>query len=175
LGERTHEGYGQISFSLLNTSINNLEYHEWDEPIQSKPSAIPNLSNKIWISICLKRAKEEVIKKALEDADNTKPVITSNHLLGRLKDMAYSPVLFKGFLTNLRPTAKNHLTNAYLREKNLVEHFETILDGRISLYTPKEGIEIKPQNMEEFKSLYFEQYFNQLRRKNKKNEENGKR
>ena len=178
LGERTHEGYGQVSFSLLSSAIKDFVYGDWQKAILTKPTVMPQLTNDILIAINFKRAKEQVVNKALEHANNTKSGISSNHLLGRMKDIINDPEMdinlkkFSDFLTNLRPTAKNHLTSAYLGDKDLVKHFEAILSGNTVLYEPKYGFEPTKQNLKELNSLYFEQYFNQLRRRNINKEKN---
>jgi hypothetical protein len=142
---------------------------------------MPQLTNDILIAVNFKRAKEQVVNKALEHANNTKQGISSNHLLGRMKDMINDPEMdidlkkFSDFLENLRPTAKNHLTSAYLDDKNLVDHFQDVISGVTILFEPKEGFEPTLQYMKELKSLYFEQYFNQQRRRNINKEKNGTR
>jgi len=175
LGERTHEGYGQVSFSVLDSAIKDLNYNEWKEETLSEPDYKPKLSNDIWDFIYLKRLKGTVINKALDDADKTKPIISSNHLLGRLKDVSKNLAAFRVFLKELRPTAKNHLTNAYFGNKNLVEHLESILDGTTLLFVPKDGLTMDQQSNDDLKILYFAQYFNQLRRRNINKEKHGTR
>lgn len=175
LGERTHEGYGQVSFSMLSPSAISIKYIEKEEIELPKPDEMPELTNEIRNSIFFNRAKEQVINKALENADKTEPKITSNHLLGRLKDIACSPDKLGGFLKDPRPTAKGHLEKAYLGKKNLVEHFNEVLSKEYPLYTPKEGIEFGEKRLDQLKILYFEQYLNQLRRLNNKTEKDEKR
>ncbi len=175
LGERTHEGYGQVSFSVLNTTPKELEFNEWEEPRLDKPPfETPKLTKNIWKSTCLKQAKEEVMLKALGDADKTQPVISSNHLLGKLKAMVFEPEMFRDFLNQLRPTAKNHLTKSYVSNKNLVEHFKAVLSNNIKIHSPKQDVDLS-QHEDELKRLYFEQYFNQLRRNNINTEKDEKR
>ena len=173
LGERTHEGYGQVSFSLLNPKKNSLKYIEYQTPKLSKPSNIPGLTQKIMSYVSLKRTQEKVIMRALEDANRTKPCISSNHLIGRLKDISYEPEKFNDFLKNLRSTAKNHLENSYVGNKNLTEHFNNILNGGMATTEDLNGL--KETDVRNLKVLYFEQYFNQLRRNNIKKERNGER
>lgn len=175
LGERTHEGYGQVSFSVLDPAIQDLNYNEWKEETLSEPDYKPKLSNDILDFVYLKRLKETVINKAMVDAEQTKPVISSNHLLGRLKDVSKNLDAFRIFLKELRPTAKNHLSNAYLVNNNLVEHFESILDGTMPLFVSKDGSTMDQQSNDDLKILYFEQYFNQLRRRNNNKEKHGNR
>ncbi len=175
LGERTHEGYGQVSFTLLNTTSNILKFCEWKEQKLDKPLfAMPTLTTDIWDSICLKRAKEEAVRKALDDANKTQPGISSNHLLGKLKAMAFEPEMFGEFLNDLRPTAKNHLTKSYVLNKNLVEYFQAVLSDIIKIHKPKQDVDFS-QHEDEIRRLYFEQYFNQLRRNNINTEKDEKR
>lgn len=174
LGERTHEGYGQVSFSLLNPEITETTYRKNNNTI-SKPSELPKLTEEIRDSIYFNRAKEQVINKALENADKTEPKITSNHLLGRLKDIACNPDKLGGFLNDLRSTAKGHLEKSYLGKKNIVEHFNEVLSGKYTLYTPKEDIVFEKNDIDQLKTLYFDQYLNQLRRLNIKKEKDEKR
>jgi len=171
LGERTHEGYGQVSFSLLSPSAISIEYIEKKETKLPKPGEMPKLTEEIRYSIFFNRAKEQVINQALIDAENTRPKIDSNHLLGRLKDMAYDTENLKRFLFDLRPTAKNHLGKAYLDNKNLIEHFEDVLSGETALFKPMRD----DNQIDKLKTLYFEQYLNQLRRLNIKKEKDEKR
>ncbi len=111
----------------------------------------------------------------MADADQTNPLISSNHLIGRLKDVSKSLATFKIFLKELRSTAKNHLTNAYLGNKNLIDHFESLLDGTTQLFVSKDGMNVEKQDINNLTILYFEQYFNQLRRRNIKKERHGNR
>lgn len=177
LGERTHEGYGQVLFTVLDPTINILNYNEWSEAILTEPSNKPKLSSEILDFVYLKRVKESVINKALADADQTEPVISSNHFIGRLKDVSHNLDSFKNFINSkeLRATAKNHLTNSYLDNKNLIEHFESILDGTTQLFVSKEGLNLGKQDADNLKVIYFEQYFNQLRRRNINIEKHGNR
>ena len=175
LGERTHEGYGQVSFSLLDSAISELNYNEWKETTLTKPCEKPKLTNDILKFVYLNRVRESVINKALADADQTNPLISSNHLIGRLKDVSKSLATFKIFLKELRSTAKNHLTNAYLGNKNLIDHFESLLDGSTLLFVSKDGMNVEKKDINNLTILYFEQYFNQLRRRNIKKERHGNR
>ena len=175
LGERTQEGYGQISFSLTGAELTNIRYVESEKVNLTLPEVIPELAKEIRDSIYFNRAKEQVINKALENADKTEPKITSNHLLGRLKDIACNPDKLGGFLNDLRSTAKGHLEKSYLGKKNIVEHFNEVLSGKYTLYTPKEDIVFEKNDIDQLKTLYFDQYLNQLRRLNIKNEKDEKR
>lgn len=166
LGERTHEGYGQVSFSMLSPMTININYIEKNEKELHLPPELPILTKEIWDSISFNRAKEQVVNQALKDAENTHPKIDSNHLLGRLKDMAFDTKNLKKFLSDLRPTAKGHLEKAYLDKKNLIVHFNDVISCDTALFKP-----MKDHNqIDQLKTLYFEQYLNQLRRLNIKNE-----
>jgi CRISPR-associated protein Csx10 len=175
LGERTHEGYGQVSFSMLDSAIIGLNYNEWKETTLTEPDEKPKLTNDILNFVYLKRIKENVINKALNDAAHTNPVISSNHLIGRLKDVSHNLDDFRQFLTDLRSTARNHLSNSYLYNKNMIELFESILKEDTKLVVSNDGSDLNKQDSDNLKILYFEQYFNQLRRRNINNEKHGKR
>jgi CRISPR-associated protein Csx10 len=175
LGERTHEGYGQISFSLTGAELTNMLYVESEKVNLTLPEVIPELAKEIRDSIYFNRAKEHAINQAFIDADKTEPKITSNHLLGRLKDIAFSPKEFGDFLGVLRSTAKSHLEKSYLGNKNLVEHFKVVLSGEVILFKPTQSIELTKYQLDELKSLYIEQYLNQLRRMNINKEKDEKR
>lgn len=169
LGERTQEGYGQVSFSIQKPAVFEYDYVEFKKQTISKPLVMPGLTKEILTEAFYNRKKEEVIGHALRDADATHPKIESNHLLGKLKAMAFSPGVFKGFLDNLRQTAKSHLTKSYVGNKNLEEHFRGIISGEIKIYTSDPNVDISRFD-NELKGIYFEQFLNQLRRKNKTHE-----
>ncbi len=63
LGERTHEGYGQVSFSLLDSAISELNYNEWKETTLAEPGEKPKLTNDILNFVYLNRVRESVIIK----------------------------------------------------------------------------------------------------------------
>lgn len=172
LGERTHEGYGQVSFSFLNATIDMMECLEWKGNELIEQSDIPTISKNILNFICLKRAKEKVLTKALEDAEKTIPTIKSNHLIGKINEMAHNLETFTSNLDILRKPAKDHLTKSYLGNQTILDHIKDISTGKIKLHTPETNSFLN-MHESELKKLYFEQYFNQLRRKNKKNEKNG--
>lgn len=166
LGERNHEGYGQVSFSLLNMQDKQLKYTEQIEiveEVQQIIQEIPEMSGLIIKTINYNRIREEIIITALKDAEDTEPKIDSNNLLSRLKENISDIDNFSKFLMDLRQTAKGHLEKSYLGEKNLIGHFKDVLSAETALFRPiKENCQIK-----QLKTLYFEQYLNQLRRLNK--------
>lgn len=167
LGERNHEGYGQVSFSLLNMQDKQLKYTEQIEVVEEvQPSIqeIPEMSGLIIKTITYNRIKEQIIIQALQDAENTEPKIDSNNLLSRLKEIASDTDKFREFLKDLRQTAKGHLEKSYLGEKNLIDHFNSVLSGDLTIQY--QDI-ISDEKKRKLKTLYFEQYLNQLRRLNK--------
>ncbi len=163
LGERTHEGYGQVLFAMYSATVDGFDYHELGNPKYPhlEEEEMPDLTDRILRSIRSNRAKEKVISKALDDAENTIPKITSNHLLGKLKDMPFDETKFNNYLDDLRAPAKKHLENSYIGNKSLVEHLKEVISGSYC---------------NEQKALYLIQYFNQLRRLNiQKEQEDEKR
>jgi CRISPR/Cas system CSM-associated protein Csm3 (group 7 of RAMP superfamily) len=165
LGEKTIEGYGQVSFTWQDTEITEYYFSEAKKSGIEKPSQIPDLTKKIWTSALITRKKSTIIGEALEDANRSE--IKSNHLIGKLKGMSVPVNDFAYKLGQLRKPAKEHLQKSYIGYKNLLEHFYHIIEKTIVLQVPDEQENI-PVIIAELKELYFEQYFNQLRRNNKK-------
>lgn len=174
LGERTHEGYGQISFSIQNVKLDEYIYQDPENITITKPSTIPELTKAILHSAYLQRQKEIVTRIAIENAEKTNPGIT-NHLIGKLKGIAQIPTTLTANITQLRKPAMDQLKKSHLGNSNLLEHLSLIVDGSISIcdfQIPIENISIDLSGSKtELTQLYFEQYFNQLRRKNKKQDE----
>jgi CRISPR-associated protein Csx10 len=178
LGERTHEGYGQVSFSMLNPSIEYLEYREWNDPKRPKPLVMPPLTNDILIAIIFKRVKEQAIQKALEDAENTERLL-NNHLLGKLSDMSEDVDSFDKNVKLLKDIARKQLEKSHVQNQTLLNHLIERATHLETICPLTKMIDDKIIDLSLFKSelarLYFEQYFNQLRRKNINNEKDGKR
>ena len=178
LGERTHEGYGQVAFSALNPSIEYFDYLEWEEPKLTKPQVIPLLTNEILIAIILKRVKEQAIQKALEDAENTER-LPNNHLLGKLSDMSEDVDTFVNNVKLLKEIAQKQLEKSHVKNQTLLNHLINWDTHMENLCPLTKMIDDKMIDLSLFKSelarLYFNQYFNQLRRKNINNEKDGKR
>jgi len=178
LGERTHEGFGQITFSLQDPKVLNYALRKDEHPTTNEQFVIPDLTLSILKSACFQRQKEIVTKKALEDADKTKPGIT-NHLIGKLNSMLQIRESRVTNLELLRKPAKDQLRKSHYENQSLFEHLIAISDGSRSLCShsfPVEGQIIDLSgSIPELTQLYFEQYFNQLRRNNKNKDERHER
>jgi len=170
LGERTHEGYGQVSFAVLDPAIKELNYNEWKEPTFTQPPVLPALTYEIWKTACLKRRKEEIINNALQKVDDTKGKLPTNHLLGKLKDMAEDINSFSENLDKLKDIAKGQLTKAYIGNQTMFDHLKERADHieKTCGLTYRYGDVVfdLSASKQEIARLYLEQYLKQLRRKN---------
>lgn len=169
IGERTHEGFGQVSFAFHPNSGQKLQFIE---PLKfgdeiTLPASMPALVQEIVKSAYFERAKSEIIGKALVDAKNTDR-IPKNHLLGRLRGMAVDNGNFVGNLKLLKDIAKKQLEKSHVNSQTLFDHLidRTLHIEKIcSLIHHVESFTI---DLEKFKPeltrLYLEQYLKQLRR-----------
>jgi len=175
LGERTHEGYGQVSFTILDPAIKDLNYNEWKEAALIKPIVMPALTNKIWKSACLKRKKEKIINNALQEADDTKGKLPTNHLLGKLKDMAEDINSFSENLDKLKDIAKGQLTKSYIGNQTMFDHLKERVDHIEKTcdvtYHYEDIVFDLSDSKSEMARLYLEQYLKQLHRKIKTTEQ----
>lgn len=174
LGERTHEGYGQVSFTMLDPVIDKLKYNEWKETTFTKPVVIPELAYKIWGTACLKRKKEEVVKNALQDADDTEGKIPTNHLLGKLKGWTGDTNSFTQNLDELKDIAKGQLNKAFVGKKTMFDHLKERADHIEKIcdltYLYEDVVFDLSGSKHELTRIYLEQYLKQLRRKTKTTE-----
>ena len=171
IGERTHEGFGQVSFAFHPNTGQKLQFNE---PLKfgdeiTLPNSMPALVQEIVKSAYFERAKSEIIGKALVDAKSTN-WIPKNHLLSRLKGMAGDNSTFVDNIKLLKDIAKKQLENSHVNSQTLFNHLidRTLHIEKICpLIHPVESFTI---DLEKFKSeltrLYLVQYLNQLRRKN---------
>ena len=173
LGIRTQEGYGQVSFSYKSSISNPLIYSDYVKDIDSFQlhKGIPNMTKNILVSAYLNRAKSKIINKALMDAEETHNA-PKNHLVGKLKEMSQNIDSFNVNIGKLRETATRQLKKANINGQTLQDHLLEFGSNINLYYTLKqeiEGIQVDLSDKKmDLTKLYFEQYFNQLRRKNKK-------
>jgi CRISPR-associated protein Csx10 len=172
LGERTQEGFGQISFTLQNVNQQHFSYNEinFDE-ISSPPKIMPELSKAILQTVYYNRSKAKIIRAALNDAESTinQP---NNHLLEKLKGFSLNLNSFRDNIDKLREPAERQLKKCHIGNQILKEHLDYRSSNIESVESLTQNIENTVIDLTQFKTrltqLYFEQYFNQLRRKNKK-------
>jgi len=177
LGERSHEGYGQVSFNFQHSVVKDLIYAEPTRFVDNTvvPKIFPQLTASILQTTYLERAKSDIINHALKDADTNKTINPpKNHLLSRLRDMTEDIDSFTENIKKLKDIAKKQLEKSHIDNQTILNHLinrASHIDKICLLTRDINGFCV---NLIPFKSeltqLYFEQYFNQLRRRNIKSE-----
>lgn len=172
LGERTQEGYGQAFFTNAKDLKPELMAKKFElNDINQNPNDIPSLTREILKFSRLNRKKSGLIGQALKDANSTFKA-PKNHLVSKLKILSQDPESFIGNLKLLRDTAQGQLKSSYIGNQTLlqflnhrIEEFDEIcpLQERI-----QEILVDFSDNINELRQVYFENYFNQLRRNNNK-------
>lgn len=174
IGERTHEGYGQVSFSFQKVVTSKLVYKEWEEPKIQRPIVMRGLTYEILKSVQLNRIKEALTKVALEEANKTRQIPT-NHLLGKLKNMAEDLSSLVRSISELKDIAQNQLRKAHIGNRTLFDHLKERAENIENIcnltYQCGDTIIDLTGSKPEITKLYLEQYLNQLRRRNKKTEQ----
>ncbi len=172
LGERTQEGYGQVIFASandLNPELKAMKF-KWDN-INQNPEEIPSLTRKILKFSRLNRKKSLLIGQAIKDANSTKKA-PKNHLVSKLKILSQDPETFSRNLKLLRETAQGQLKTAFIGNKTLLQFLNQRIEKFDEICPLKETVEETyidfSNNVNELKQVYFENYFNQLRRNNNK-------
>lgn len=173
LGERTQEGYGQVILTSVRNVKEEMEVKkfEWDN-INQENEGLPSLTEKILEFSRLNRKKSLLIGQAIKDANLTKKA-PKNHLISKLKILSQDPEAFSRNLKLLRDTAQAQLKAAYIENQTLLQFLNQRIEKFEEICLLQEIIQGIPidftKNVNELKQVYFENYFNQLRRnKNKK-------
>jgi CRISPR-associated protein Csx10 len=171
LGERTQEGYGQISFSFIEEKLEvfgilKAEYFQE----QTSSSEMPELTKRILQNILLNRKMMKLSGDALMDAEATQHCPT-NHLIGKLKAMSQNPLNFTANLAELKKPAVRQLEKSHIGNRTMYEFIQDRIGNFSALCPLTEIFEGWPfdfsQEKANMQKVYFEQYFNHLRRKNK--------
>jgi len=180
IGERTSEGFGRVVFGWQQNEEYSKVERKKDE-LQKPP--IPELSKKILTAILEDKLKSELIIQAFDDAGKFKNKLISNSLIGRLSSFTVKGIeKFEENLSSLKGTPKRELEKCDNGKENLKEFLE-----KISLYADEKIKSIQNNNSElvaetgysdneetkrELKKTYLQNFFNQLRRENKKRKKN---
>lgn len=171
LGERTQEGYGQISFSFIDEKLEVFEISKAEYfQEQTVSSEMPELAKRVVQNILLNRKMMKLSGDALNDADNTQNCPT-NHLIGKLKAMSQDPVNFAANLAELKKPAIRQLEKSHIGNRTMYDFIKDRIENFSKLWPLTENLEGWPFDFSWEKNnmqrVYFEQYFNHLRRKNK--------
>lgn len=173
IGERTQEGYGQVVITSVRDVYDEMkaEKFEWVN-IKQETGGLPILTQSILKVSRLNRKKAGLIGQALKDA-NTTSRAPKNHLISKLKVLSQEPDTFSDNLRLLRDTAQTQLKAAYIGNQTLLQFLNKRIEKFDEICFLQEQVDENfidfSDNATELKQIYFENYFNQLRRnKNKK-------